>query len=102
MARILVVGAGVVGVAVGGGVPRLGHDVTLVDVDRERVRGLQRAGYDARTVVRLPDDVPATVFLTVGTPARDGRHDLAALLDATASVGHAIAASGARHTVVVR
>jgi UDPglucose 6-dehydrogenase len=102
VARILVVGAGLVGVAVGEGFTRTGHDIGFVDVDRARVDALRTEGRDAATEVRLPVHQPVTIFLTVDTPGRDGRHDLTALCDAATAVGRALTSSRACHTVVVR
>jgi UDPglucose 6-dehydrogenase len=101
MAKILIIGSGVVGTATGRGLHQAGHDVTFVDVLPEKIRQLRSEGLNAQPGVVL-GDLPAFVFLTLPTPHRGRRYDLAALSDGVAAVGRAIAVSPAAHTVVVR
>jgi UDPglucose 6-dehydrogenase len=101
MARIVVVGSGVVGTATGRGLDQAGHDVTFVDVLPERVRQLRSDGFDAHMNLSL-SDTPAFIFLTLPTPHAGKHYDLVMLADGVAAVGRAIAHSSARHTIVVR
>lgn len=104
MERIVVVGAGVVGTATGEGFRRHGHDVTLVDINAERVTQLARMGYNASTKLDLGGP-PAFVFLTLPTPAIIGRgYDLSAFFAGIEEVGKALRSKSvhAHHTVVVR
>jgi UDP-glucose 6-dehydrogenase len=89
VSRISIVGTGYVGLVTGACLASLGHDVTCVDVDVERVDAIRRGvvpfhepGLDqlvASTVGRnlhatssLEDAVAATdvTFVAVGTPSR--------------------------------
>ena len=101
MAKVLIVGSGVVGMATGRGLRQAGHDVAFVDVLPEKVRKLRSEGLNAGASVVL-GELPAFVFLALPTPHQDRRYDLAALAQGVAAVGRAIAASPAMHTVVVR
>ncbi len=101
MAKIVVVGSGVVGTATGQGLLEAGNDVSFVDVLPSRVRQLRDEGLDAAAEVRLPGE-PAFVFLTLPTPNAGRRYDLTAFADGVAAVGRAIGESGGAHTVVVR
>lgn len=101
MARIVIMGSGVVGTATGRGFAHAGHDVTFVDILPARVEALRREGLDARTSIELGDE-PAFVFLTLPTPHDGRRYDLTAFDAGVAAVGRALAASAAVHTVVVR
>jgi UDPglucose 6-dehydrogenase len=100
--RIFIVGSGVVGTATGEGFLTAGHRVTFVDISLPRVRQLQARGLDARTELDLHDEPDSFVFLTLPTPNVGRRYDLNAFTAGTVSVGRALAASPARHTVVVR
>jgi UDPglucose 6-dehydrogenase len=102
MARILIVGSGVVGQATGKGFARKGHDVRYVDINPQTVAKLQADGLAAT----LPEEVDWSsvdiVMLTVSTPsARDG-----IVLDyieaAAHDVGRGLATTGNYVTVVVR
>lgn len=53
MARIFVVGSGVVGTATGRGFVQMGHEVTFVDVLPSRVDALRGEGFDARSSLDL-------------------------------------------------
>jgi UDPglucose 6-dehydrogenase len=101
-ARIFVVGSGVVGKATGEGFLAAGHEVTFIDVNPARLEFLRGLGLDARDELVLTDERPSFIFLTLPTPNVGHRYDLSAFESGTASVGKALAAAGAEHTVVVR
>lgn len=101
MARIFIIGSGVVGAATGRGFIKAGHEVTFIDVLPGRLRELSKEGFDARVEIELPDEA-SFLFLTLPTP-HDGRHyDLRAFDNGVAAVGRSLAASPVSHTVVVR
>jgi UDPglucose 6-dehydrogenase len=101
MAKVLIVGSGVVGAATGRGLQRAGHDVAFVDVLPEKIQQLRCEGFNAQANIVL-SKVPTFILLTLPTPHVGRRYDLAALADGVAAVGRAIAASPVVHTVVVR
>lgn len=101
MARIFIVGSGVVGTATGRGFHDAGHHVTFVDVLEARVAALRSEGFDAADRLELGDE-PAFVFLTLPTPHDGRRYDLRAFDRGVEDVARAIALSDAVHTVVVR
>jgi UDPglucose 6-dehydrogenase len=90
VARIFVVGAGVVGTAVGRGFVEAGHSVTLVDLSPARVDALVAAGLDATTRLDLRGEPSSFVFLTVPTPAGPQGYDLRDMAIASRDVGRAI------------
>ncbi|MHA6623446.1 2-dehydropantoate 2-reductase N-terminal domain-containing protein [Pseudonocardia sp. DLS-67] len=100
--RIFIVGSGVVGAATGEGFLAAGHKVTFIDVSEPRVAELAARGLDVRTEIDLSGEPDSFIFLTLPTPHEGHRYDLSAFSAGTASVGKALAASAARHTVVVR
>lgn len=102
--RILVIGAGYVGLVTAVGFASLGHDVDVVETWPQRhdaliagrvpifEAGLQEA-FDAATaagrlrVLRAPEGRPAFVMVCVGTPiGADGRSDLSQLRTALADL----------------
>jgi UDPglucose 6-dehydrogenase len=101
VARIAIIGAGVVGTATGAGFARHGHSVSFVDVDPRRIDVLRSRGLDATDDPRRIREC-RFVFLTLPTPNDGYRWELEALVAGTRAVGEALRGSGAFHTVVVR
>jgi UDPglucose 6-dehydrogenase len=102
MARIFIMGSGVVGTATGKGFSRAGHEVTFIDIAPARIAALRAEGFDARTTLDLRDEQPSFIFLTLPTPNAGHRYDLSAFEAGTASVGRALQDATSAHTVVVR
>jgi UDPglucose 6-dehydrogenase len=102
VARIVVLGAGVVGLATGQGMASVGHTVTLVDSDPERVTTLRGLGMDAVPTLDLRGP-SAIVFVALPTPATSPRgYDLSALTEGVTAIGVALREATARHTIVLR
>lgn len=101
MARIAIIGSGVVGTATGKGFHRMGHDVTFVDVDPSRVTALRSEGFDAGTELVLGDE-PTFIFLTLPTPNDGYRWDMSAMVTGVRGVADAMCDSAGVHTLVVR
>jgi UDPglucose 6-dehydrogenase len=101
MARIYIVGSGVVGTATGRGFKEAGHDVTFVDILESRLKELREQGYDARNELVL-DHKPSFIFLTLPTPNVGRRYDLSVFTRGVESVGRALITSPGVHTIVVR
>jgi UDPglucose 6-dehydrogenase len=100
--RVFIIGAGVVGKATGIGFVQMGHRVTLIDVQPERVEALRADGLDARIGLDLTGEPASYLFLTLPTPNAGRRYDLSAFEQGVRDVGRALARSTAMHTVVVR
>lgn len=87
MARILVIGAGVVGAATGNGFIQHDHDVTFVDTNPSVVNDLTQQGRKAI----MPPDVDLNsvdaVFVSVTALTGETGIDLTHLLEATESLG---------------
>lgn len=101
VARIVIVGSGVVGTATGRGFAARGHQVEFVDIAEERLQALRSAGFRASDQVDLTGE-PAFVFLTLPTPNVGRRYDLSAFMAGTRAVGTALKRATSFHTVVVR
>jgi UDPglucose 6-dehydrogenase len=102
MARIMIIGSGVVGTATGRGFSDAGHDVTFVDVLQSRIDHLRSEGFRALSRPELDGPEPAFVFLTLPTPNEGRRYDLTAFESGVRSVGQALRQASAVHTIVVR
>jgi UDPglucose 6-dehydrogenase/GDP-mannose 6-dehydrogenase len=120
--RIAVIGGGPVGLVSGSALANVGHDVTVVDVDRGRSDKISRgeapfhepglpellrrvvdgkrlhATHDAGSAVREA----AVVLICVGTPSGDHGADLTALRAASADVGRGLAGRPDPVVVVVK
>jgi len=83
MAKISILGSGVVGTIVGKGFKEFGNEVIFYDVDEKRVQELRNSGFDATTdlshVVRESD----ISFVCVPTPTKDRKIDLSYIRFAT-------------------
>ena len=102
MARIFIVGSGVVGTATGRGFTDAGHKVTFIDVLPSRIEALRAEGLDAHDRLDLAGEPPAFIFLTLPTPNVGHAYDLSAFRAGTAAVGKALRDADPVHTVVVR
>src|SRR4051812_24983127 len=102
MARVFIMGSGVVGTATGRGFVDAGHAVTFIDIDPGRILALRERGYDARESIDLTDEPDSFIFLTLPTPNIGNAYDLRAFTGGTAAVGRALGAAIGLHTVVVR
>jgi len=113
MARIFIVGSGVVGSATGSGLSQKGHKVTFVDILESRVEALRAEGHDACLSIDLSGEPESFIFLTLPTPhvvipsdapgqPAQRRYDLSVFLAGVRDVGRAIREVEGVHTVVVR
>ena len=101
MARMIIVGSGVVGTATGTGFARMGHQVQFVDIMQARVDTLRGLGYSASTKIDLTGP-EAYIILTLPTPHEGRRYDLRLFTQGVRDVAEALKQAQAFHTVVVR
>jgi UDPglucose 6-dehydrogenase len=102
VARIFVVGSGVVGTATGRGFSDMGHQVTFIDVLPSQIHALTELGHDARLELDLTGEPDSYIFLTLPTPNAGHTYDLTAFQAGTRAVGQALGRAAGMHTVVVR
>ena len=102
MARILIVGSGVVGQATGKGFAKKGHSVSYVDINPETIAKLQDEGLDAMTAADVDWNAVDAVMLAVPTPSVDGQIVLDYIEAAALDVGRGLAKSDHFVAVVVR
>jgi UDPglucose 6-dehydrogenase len=123
MPHVSILGSGYVGLCSGVVLAERGHNVTLVDVDLERVDainagqasfhepGLDEAlarlvdgeRLEATTAADAAVDASSITYVCVGTPQDDdGEADLSAIRQAARDVGEALAGRDGDHVVVVK
>jgi UDPglucose 6-dehydrogenase len=102
VARVFIVGSGVVGSATGRGFSQAGHQVTFIDIADARLEALTAEGHDARRELDLTGEPESFIFLTQPTPNVGHTYDLSAFRQGVIDVGRALATATAVHTVVVR
>jgi UDPglucose 6-dehydrogenase len=101
MARISILGSGVVGTIVGKGFEELGNEVIFYDVDEERVRELNLR-FNATTELSYAVRESDISFLCVPTPTKDGKIDLSFVKSITRDLARCFADKGDYHVVVVK
>jgi len=121
MMKLAIIGAGYVGLVSGACFAEVGHDVTCVDVDQDRVDRINRGqapiheeGLEALlrrhvgTRLRATRDLTAAVrasemtFIAVGTPFDGKRIDLGYIRQAAREIGAALRDHDGYHVVVVK
>jgi UDPglucose 6-dehydrogenase len=102
MARLLIIGSGVVGQATGKGFAKKGHTVSYVDINPQTIAKLRTQGLNAMLVTEVDWDAVDVVMLAVSTPSIDDRIVLNYIEAAAADVGRGLAQTNNYITVVVR
>ena len=102
MARMVIVGSGVVGQATGKGFTKKGHNVCYVDINPQTIARLRAAGLQAMTAAEVNWDAVDIVMLAVSTPSANGKIVLDYIEAAAMDVGCGLATTSNYITVVVR
>lgn len=102
MPKLMILGSGVVGHATGAGLRHLGHDVTFVDVDEDRLASLRDRGLEALHADEMTLDQIEAVFVSVPTPSSDDGIDLSHLDQACKSLGANLQSVGHAPLIVFR
>jgi UDPglucose 6-dehydrogenase len=102
MARILIIGSGVVGQATGKGFARKGHQISYVDINPQTIARLRADGLTAMTAAEVDWRAVDVVMLAVSTPSVDDRIVLDYIEAAALDVGRGLAQAERFVPVVVR
>jgi UDPglucose 6-dehydrogenase len=102
MARIIIVGSGVVGQATGKGFAKKGHRISYVDINPHTITRLRAEGFDALTAAEVDWATVDIVLLAVSTPSVDGKIVLDYIEAAALDVGRGLAAADRYIIVIVR
>jgi UDPglucose 6-dehydrogenase len=102
MARIVIVGSGVVGGATGKGFAKKGHAISYVDINPMTIERLRGAGLRAMTAAEVDWDAVDVVMLAVSTPSVGGKIVLDYIESAALDVGRGLAKTKRFVVVVVR
>jgi UDPglucose 6-dehydrogenase len=102
MTNIVIVGAGIVGQATGKGFAKRGHQITYVDVNKNRLEQLRQQGLSAMTTAEVDWSVADLVMFTVSTPTVNGQINLDHIKQAAHEIGRGLAGTSKYVCVVVR
>lgn len=102
MARMLIVGSGIVGTATGKGFARKGHQVTFVDINPQAIIRLRGEGQNAVSYSEVDWNEVDIVMIAVSTPSVDGKIVLDYIESACQDIGKGIAKTDNHVSVVVR
>jgi len=102
MARIVVVGSGVVGQATGKGFASKGHTISYVDINPQTIERLRAADMSAMMISEVDWDAVEVVMLAVSTPSVNGKIVLDYIESAALDVGQGLAQTNRFVVVVVR
>ena len=102
MARMLIVGSGIVGSATGKGFARKGHDVTFVDINPQAIERLRGEGLAAVSYAEVDWNAIDIVMIAVSTPSRGDKIVLDYIESACRDIGAGLAKTINRISVVVR
>ena len=102
MARISIIGSGVVGTIVGMGFKELGNDVIFYDIDEKKVEQLKQKGLRSTTDINQVIEDSDISFISVPTPSVDGRIDLSFIKSATENIAKALKNKKNYHTIVIK
>jgi UDPglucose 6-dehydrogenase len=102
MAKISMIGSGVVGTIVGKGFKELGNEVTFYDVSGKRIKELRDLGLNASTDIAQAVWNSDVSFITVPTPTKHGKIDLSYIKSAVEELGGALRDKTGYHLAVVK
>lgn len=103
MAKLAIIGSGVVGQATGKGFIAKGHDVIFCDINPETIAKLANLGFKTCLLNLLDQEMDIQAFfLTVSTPTVDGKIKLDFLKSAVANLGGVLKKYNDYAIVVVR
>ena len=102
MAKISIIGSGVVGTIVGRGFRKLGNDVIFYDISKKRARELRKLGLDVTTDMAQAVEKSDISFISVPTPTKGGKIDLSYIKHAAEGLGGSLKRKKGYHVVVVK
>jgi UDPglucose 6-dehydrogenase len=102
MARISILGSGIVGITVGRGFKELGNEVIFFDIDETKIMQLRNMGLNATTDLDHVLRSSEISFLCVPTPTKEGKIDLSFIKSATENLALRIKDKHDYHLVVVK
>lgn len=102
MARICILGSGIVGTTIGKGFKELGNKVIFYDIDTKKVQKLRNSGLDATTDLSHAIHESDVSFLCVPTPTKDLKIDLTQVISITENLACCLKEKRDYHVVVVK
>ena len=101
MTNISIVGAGMVGLAVGKGFKQLGNNVIFHDLDESHVQQLEKAGYDATADLKYAVTNSTVSFICVPTPT-EGHIDMSQVSSSVTDISFLLRDKPGYHLLVIK
>jgi UDPglucose 6-dehydrogenase len=102
MKSISILGSGIVGVTVGKGLMNLGNKAIFFDIDKKRIEGIRKSGFDATADLGHCIRKSEISFLCVPTPTKNGRIDLTYIKSVAENLARCLREKSGYHIVVVK
>jgi len=102
LARISIIGSGVVGSIVGMGFRELGNDVVFYDIDEKKMEALREKGIDSTTNINKAIHNSDISFVAVPTPSKDGKIDLTFVKTVIGDIANVLKNKDTYHTIVIK
>jgi len=100
--RISIIGSGVVGTIIGKGFKKLGHEVFFFDINKDRVKQLEKEGFNS--TINMDDAIKKSdiSFIAVPTPTSDGKIDLSCVKSVAKNIAKSLKNKPQHHLIVVK
>jgi UDPglucose 6-dehydrogenase len=99
---ISILGCGVVGMTLGTGLLKLGHNVVFYDIDESKIQECRRNNLDATLSINEAIEKSDVSFICVPTPTNRGKIDLSYVRKIVKSLARALKSKQTYHLVVVK
>jgi UDPglucose 6-dehydrogenase len=102
LAKISIIGSGVVGTIVGKGFNKIGHDVIFYDINKGRIEQLKKEGLDATTNMNYVINNSDVSFISVPTPTVNNKIDLTIMKSAAKDIAKSLKNKKNYHLFIVK
>jgi UDPglucose 6-dehydrogenase len=102
LAKISIIGSGIVGTIVGKGFDKIEYDVIFYDISKERIEQLKKEGFDATTNMDYAISNSGVSFISVPTPTVNNKIDLSIMKSATEEMAKSLKNKKDYHLFIVK
>ena len=102
MAKVSIIGSGVVGTIVGMSFKELGNDVIFYDIDEKKVEQFRQKGLESTTNINEAIENSDISFVSVPTPSVNGKIELSFIKSATENIAKALKNKKNYYTIVIK
>lgn len=102
LVKVSIIGSGFVGTAIGNGIKETGNDVIFYDISKDRLKQLEKEGFDVTDDIEYAVNNSTVSFISVPTPSVNGKMDLSYIESATKKLAQALKNKNQYHLIVVK